>query len=136
MSTERTDRRLSAPGKDAADFGLILRHYLRAGNEECLWEEGAHLLDEAGFDYEAAGGWLLGHDMAKLLDRDGQMWLSALLEREADPDGSLRLIGGMRIDPLITLPLVQATARGVRETIGAGKTRGTPARLFRVRSPD
>lgn len=120
------DRRLTAPGKDAADFWLILQHYLQAGNEERLWDVGAHLLDEAGFDYEAAGGWLLGHDMAKLLDREGQMWLSALLEREADPEGSLRLIGDMRIDPLITLPLVQATARGVRETIEAGKASGKP----------
>jgi predicted nucleotidyltransferase len=121
-----TDRRLTAPGKDAADFALILRDYLRAGNEERVWEEGAHLLDEGGFDYEAAGGWLLGHDMATLLDRDGQLWLSALLEREADPEGPLRLIGDMRIDPLITLPLVQSTARGVRETIEGGKGSGTP----------
>jgi predicted nucleotidyltransferase len=120
------DRRLTAPGKDAGDFGLILRHYLPAGNEGRLWEEGAHLLSEPGFDYEAAGAWLLGHDMARLLDRDGQSWLSALLEKEADPEGPLRLIGDMRIDPLITLLLVQATARGVRETVEEGMAREAP----------
>jgi hypothetical protein len=32
--------------------------------------EAPHPLDEAGFDYEAAGEWLPGHDMAKLPDRD------------------------------------------------------------------
>jgi len=120
------DRRLTAPGKDAADFGLILQHYLPAGNEGRLWKEGAHLLTEPGFDYEAAGAWLLGHDMARLLDRDGQSWLSELFEKEADPKGSLRLIGDMRIDPRVTLPLVEATARAVREMTEEGKVSGTP----------
>jgi predicted nucleotidyltransferase len=117
------DRRLTAPGKDASDFGIILRHYLPAGNEERLWDEGAHLLTEPGFDYESAGAWLLGRDMATLLDRDGQLWLSALLQREAEPEGPLRLVGDMRIDPGLTLPLVQAAARGVREVTEGGKAR-------------
>jgi len=111
------DRRLLAPGKDAGDFALILRHYLPAGNEERLYAEGAHLLAEEQFDYEVAGAWLLGHDMARLLARDGQMWLLTLLNKEADSEGSLRLVGDMRVEPRLSLPLVQAMARAVREMV-------------------
>jgi predicted nucleotidyltransferase len=111
------DRRLRAPGKDAGDFALILRHYLPAGNEERLYAEGAHLLAEEQFDYEVAGAWLLGHDMARLLGRDGQMWLLALLNKEGDSEGSLRLVGDMRVEPRISLPLVQAMARAVGEVV-------------------
>ncbi len=117
------DRRLTAPGKDAPDFGLILRHYLSAGNEERLWGEGAHLLTQPGFDYEAAGAWLLGRDMATLLDRDGQRRLATILEQETEPDGGLRLVGDMRMDPAFSLPLIQAAARGVREVIDGDAAR-------------
>lgn len=112
-----TDRRIRAPGKDAPDFALILRYYLPAGNEERLYEEGAHLLAEEQFDYEAAGAWLLGNDMARLLSRTGQEWLMALLNQETDADGRLRLVGDMRMEPQKSLDLVQALARGVREVI-------------------
>jgi len=117
------ERRVTAPGKDAPDFGVILRHYLPAGNEERLWDEGAHLLTEPGFDYESAGAWLLGRDMATLLDRDGQLWLSALFEEEAESEGALRLVGGMQMDPDLTLPLIQAAARGVREATEGERAR-------------
>jgi len=111
------ERRLTAPGKDAADLGVILRHYLTAGNEDRLWSEGAHLLAEPGFDYESAGAWLLGHDMATLLDQDGRARLSTLLQKEADPEGALRLVGDMRLDPNLTLSLLQAAARGAGEAL-------------------
>ena len=111
------DRRYRLPGKDAGDFALILRYYLPAGNEDRLYAEGAHLLAEEQFDYEVAGAWLLGHDMARLLARDGQMWLLTLLNKEADSEGSLRLVGDMRVEPRLSLPLVQAMARAVREMV-------------------
>lgn len=112
-----TDRRLRSPGKDAPDFALILRYYLVAGNEERLYEEGAHLLAEEQFDYENAGAWLLGNDMARLLSRTGQVWLMTLLNQEADPDGRLRLVGDLRMEPQKSLDLLQALARGVREVV-------------------
>ena len=111
------DRRYRLPGKDAGDFALILRYYLPAGNEDRLYAEGAHLLAEEQFDYEVAGAWLLGHDMARLLARDGQIWLLTLLNKEADSEGSLRLVGDMRVEPRLSLPLVQAMARAVREVV-------------------
>lgn len=117
------ERRLTAPGKDAADLRLILRHYLSAGHEDRLWDEGARLLAEPGFDYEIAGAWLFGRDMATMLDQEGRLWLSTLLRREADPEGPLRLVGDMRGDPDLTLPLVQAAARGVREMADGEKAR-------------
>ncbi len=42
-------------------------HYLDAGNLQRLYTEASHLLDALDFDYEEAGAWLLGHDMARLL---------------------------------------------------------------------
>ncbi|MGB5080474.1 MAG: nucleotidyl transferase AbiEii/AbiGii toxin family protein, partial [Burkholderiales bacterium] len=65
------NRRLTEPGKDAHDLKLILRHYLDAGNADRLHTEGAELLQSADFDYETAGAWLLGKDMAHLLDAEG-----------------------------------------------------------------
>ncbi len=111
------DRRYRLPGKDAGDFTLILRYYLHAGNEGRFYAEGAHLLTEEQFDFAVAGARLLGHDMARLLARDGQMWLLTLLNKEADSEGSLRLVGDMRVEPRFSLPLVQAMARDVREVV-------------------
>ena len=62
-----TERRWHRPGTDAHDIAVILRHYLDAGNLQRLYTEAPHLLDVADFDYEEAGAWLLGHDMARLL---------------------------------------------------------------------
>jgi predicted nucleotidyltransferase len=66
------DRRDRVRGKDAYDLGAIVRSYPPPGNEERLIAEAeaAHLFDEGGFDYEWAGAWLLGHDIAALLSPD------------------------------------------------------------------
>jgi len=110
------DRRNRVPGKDAYDLAVILQHYLPAGNEERLFTEAAHLLDERDFDYELAGAWLLGHDMAALLPTDHRPRIAQLLAKEADPDGPLRLVGDMMpTKPDLSLTLLQAVTRGFRE---------------------
>jgi predicted nucleotidyltransferase len=106
------ERRHVQPGKDAYDLWLILRHYLDAGNRERLDTEAGHLLKQGDFDYEAAGAWLLGHDMASLLAADAKTKVAAVLERESNPIGSLALVGDMRADPDAAVALLRALTRG------------------------
>ena len=106
------ERRYAQPGKDAYDLWLVLRHYLDAGNQDRLYAEAPHLLEQSDFDYEAAGARLLGHDMGKLLADAAKAKIAELLTRECDPDGSLSLVGDMRTEPGKALVLLRAVARG------------------------
>lgn len=110
---ERRRRRL---GTDAHDIAVILRRYLDAGNQTRLYTDAAHLVESPDFDYEEAGAWLLGHDMAQLLPRSAHSRLANLLNTECDVNGPLNLIGDMRIDPERGLSLLQSLAREFRET--------------------
>ena len=94
-----SDRHITAPRKDAADLLLILKSYLDAGNQQRLYEEAAHLLEDSNFDYERAGAWLAGHDAAKAIGKAGAEQtrahhvITTILTKESDPNGPLRLIG-------------------------------------------
>jgi predicted nucleotidyltransferase len=83
------------------DLLLILKNYLDAGNQQRLYDEAAHLLDDGNFDYERAGAWLAGHDAAAILRKDAadqtrlHQMFSTILIKEIDPDGPLRLLGEM-----------------------------------------
>lgn len=109
------ERRHVQPGKDAYDLWLILRHYLDAGNRDRLYTEAAPLLERGDFDYEAAGAWLLGHDMARLLAADAKTRVGTLLEQESNPNGALALVGDMRSDPDAAVALLRALTRGFME---------------------
>lgn len=109
------ERRYVQPGKDAYDLWLILRHYLDAGNRDRLYTEAAQLLERGDFDYEAAGAWLLGHDMARLLAADAKTKVGTLLEQESNPNGALALVGDMRADPDAAVALLHALTRGFME---------------------
>lgn len=94
------DRRYTAPGKDAADLWMVLRHYGEAGNEDRLYSSEADVLTTYGFDFEEAGAWLLGRDARGVLARGSEPkrlleTLDAILRPEIDPDGALRLVGEM-----------------------------------------
>lgn len=106
------ERRYAQPGKDAYDLLIIMRNYLDAGNHDRLYTDAAHLMDHGDFDYEAAGAWLLGHDMGKLLAGDSKALVAALLEQESTPQGPLRLVGDMRTDTETLLSLLGALKSG------------------------
>lgn len=106
------DRRYTQPGKDAYDLWVIMRNYLDAGNNDRLHTDGARLLKRDNFDYEAAGAWLLGHDMARLLTGDPKTKVSALLARESDPKGPMSLIGDMPVDPDKAMAMLSAVSSG------------------------
>jgi predicted nucleotidyltransferase len=113
--TAWVDRRTTQPGKDAPDIALALRYYLDAGNGDRLYTDAAHLLGEDGFDYDVAGAWLLGHDIAALLPREGWKRVVDLVEKEADPNGRLSLVGDMQVQPDNALKLIQGMRRGLVE---------------------
>jgi len=112
------ERRWRRHGADAQDIAVILRRYLDAGNQERLYTDAEHLLDAPDFDFEAAGAWLLGHDMAQLLPKAARPRIGDLLERESDPGGAIHLIGDLPIEPERALGLLQSLARGFRENSG------------------
>jgi predicted nucleotidyltransferase len=94
-----SERHTVAPRRDAADLLLILGNYLDAGNQQRLYDEAPHLLDEKNFDYDRAGAWLAGRDAATALQTEDakpprlRQTISRILAEEVDPDGPLRLIG-------------------------------------------
>ncbi len=111
-----TDRRLSQPGKDAYDLAGILRNYLDAGNKGRLYAEAAHLLDTPDFDYELAGAWLLGYDMAQLLPATARAPVAEILARESHSSGPVELVGDMPIEAPRALALLQNLKKEVRHT--------------------
>ena len=111
-----TDRRLSQPGKDAYDLAGILRNCLDAGNQGRLYAEAAHLLDTPDFDYELAGAWLLGYDMAQLLPKAAKVPVAEILVTESDLSGPVELVGDMPIEAPRALALLQNLKKEVRHT--------------------
>lgn len=53
--------------KDSQDFWLIVKNYLDLGNEERLYSELLHLLEDDNFARIDAGARLLGRDLSKIL---------------------------------------------------------------------
>lgn len=105
------DRRLTDPGKDAYDLRLIIKNYANV-SEERLYDGNPYVAGSPS-EYEAAGAWLLGGDMAQLLDQIGRERLARIIADEADEAGQLRLVGDMmRNDPERALELLAALEDG------------------------
>lgn len=106
------ERRLTEPGKDAYDLLLITKNYASAGNDNRLYDANPFVAGSPS-DYEAAGAWLLGKDMAKLLDAKGRERLARIIAKEADKMGKLHLAGDMMSDdPERALVLLAALEEG------------------------
>jgi len=96
----RQDRGYLAPGKDAGDLWLLLRHYAEAGNHDRLYGDFGAILAVCGFDLGRAGAWLLGRDARTVLQAGGAgqgalAAVGAIVEPEIDGEGPLRLVGEM-----------------------------------------
>jgi len=125
------ERSGSAPGKDASDLWLLLRHYGEAGNEERLYGPEVGVLAACGFDLDEAGARLPGRDVSQVLAQGSEPGrslesLEAMLGPEVDPDGPLRLVGQMpRGDRDRQLSLLRSFRLGLSEgALGAGGPRG------------
>jgi len=92
-----SDRHLHAPKKDAHDLRLIIRNYANANNTDRLYDENPYVVGSPS-DYEAAGAWLLGKDIAQLLDANGRERLARIIANETDNGGQLKLAGDMMRD--------------------------------------
>ncbi|MBX9632400.1 MAG: nucleotidyl transferase AbiEii/AbiGii toxin family protein [Burkholderiales bacterium] len=77
--------------RDAVDLFLVLKNYLRAGNEARLWDEFPSWVEEVDFDYEPAGGRMVGYDLRSVLDVNGLDLVRQLVAQqiELDPPGRL-----------------------------------------------
>lgn len=78
--------------KDAIDLVTLLRQYHEAGNQDRLYTEAISALEDAGYDIEQAGAWLLGRDAAALALPTTRTTLAEYL---ADPDVAERLVMDM-----------------------------------------
>lgn len=102
--------------RDAVDLFLVLKNFLRAGNEPRLWGEFSAWVEEVDFDYEPAGGRMVGRDVRRMLDVTGfdrvRQWLAQQIE--VDPPG--RLPSAMRPgDPEAARRLLEEMLRGLEE---------------------
>lgn len=85
------DRHMRSPRKDATDLTLLIRNYLRAGNEARLWDEFSAWADEDGFDVDRASARLLGHDIRLLLRQGDSQQLIGILSRQCSEENAGRL---------------------------------------------
>jgi predicted nucleotidyltransferase len=106
-----SERHVQQPAKDAYDLRLIIRSYPDLAGER-LFESNPYLYGSPP-DYECAGAWLLGRDMAPLLDASGHRKLATLIAKETDEQGQLQLAGEMmRDDPERAVQLLHALEKG------------------------
>ena len=80
------DRHRDAPRRDAPDLWLLLRNYTDMGNAERLYSEFPHWMEDPDFDYQRAGAYIAGADIAALLEAQSRKFLVDMIAREADPD--------------------------------------------------
>ena len=72
--------------RDAQDLGLIMRHYLDAGNQDRVYTEQGDCFDllNEEFDYEKASARVLGRDVGRLLTATSRPRFERVLSQEAD----------------------------------------------------
>lgn len=76
--------------RDAQDLGLIMRHYLDAGNQDRIYTEHGDCFDllNEEFDYEKASARILGRDVGRLLTDTSRPVLERVLSQEADQESA------------------------------------------------
>lgn len=115
-----SERHVAEPRKDASDLFLILKSYLNRENTNRLYAEAAHLLEADDFDYEAAGGWLAGHDAASRIFAGSSEparllgACEAVLAEQASPTGRLELVSETGTDVTAGLRLLRGFLDGLR----------------------
>ena len=110
------DRHLRSPRKDAHDLMLIASSHLELGNAERLWNEFSTWTDDENFDYQRAGGRMLGHDIRTLVDARGAGKLATILEAQSSETVPGPLPEEMsRLDPGRARMLLAGILSGVTE---------------------
>jgi predicted nucleotidyltransferase len=80
------DRRFE---RDAQDLGLIMRHYLDAGNQDRIYSEQGDCIDllDDEFDYDKASARILGRDLGRLLTDTSRPIVERAISAEAEQHG-------------------------------------------------
>jgi len=121
-----SDRHVVTPRKDAEDLFLILVSYLSGDNADRLYSDASHLLETEDFDFERAGAWLLGYDIAVTVfktSKNSESLIEAarsILEVEIDPDGRLNLLGESVLDAERCLKLLTGFYDGLMSIDNSG----------------
>lgn len=102
------DRKRTAPGRDAPDLLLFLRHYLDCGNLDRAFADHADLFEAEDFDYAEASARLLASDLAPLAAGKGLERLIRILAPEIDASGDSLLARQSGIEPEIARRLLEA----------------------------
>lgn len=94
------DRATRTQGRDATDFYELLRHHADTLTEEQLYDVYPEAMERYEFKPEPAGAWILGRQVARIIDGQLSQWLATILA----PDARDRLLDGMlreyqRIEP-------------------------------------
>ena len=111
------DRHYVYPRRDASDLLLILRNYLRTGQQDRLYGEFVEWTQEDDFDYEFAGARMLGHDVRALLDDEGVERIGRMLAEQSDEALPARLPAEMMPrDPDRARRLLDAMLGGMMES--------------------
>lgn len=84
------DRRFE---RDAQDIGLIMKHYLDAGNQDRVYSEQGDCFDllNEDFDYDKASARVLGRDIGRLLSVDSRPIVERALVEATDKAGATAL---------------------------------------------
>jgi len=77
------DRRFE---RDAQDLGLIMKHYLDAGNQDRVYSEQGDCFDllNQEFDYDKASARVLGRDVGVLLTENSRLVVERVLLKQAE----------------------------------------------------
>ena len=116
------DRKLTAPGRDAGDLALYMRHYLDCGNMDRAATEHGDLFEQDDYDHEATSAQLLGRDMTHLLDEDAMEKMLEILMPEIDANGSLLLAKQTGLELEHGRRLVSALCEGLADGFGRVRT--------------
>jgi predicted nucleotidyltransferase len=110
------DRHLAFPRKDAGDLMLVIRNYLRCGNEARLWSELASWAQDDSFDVEQASARMLGLDIGSLLGKGGSERIIDILSQQTNDEAFGRLAQEMAPrDPEFARRLLKSLLQGVQE---------------------
>lgn len=95
------DRAIRTRGRDAADFYELLRHHGGTLTDEQLFDAYPEAMARYEFRPEPAGAWILGRQVAEMIDGRLSQWLAAILApgaRDRLLDGMLRGYQGIEPD--------------------------------------
>jgi predicted nucleotidyltransferase len=100
--------------KDARDFSLLLTSYLRAGNERRLYDEFARLLDQEGFDFDAAGAHILGCDIATIASANTRGELNRIVTNGLDAGTGESLLRAIPLEEKYARRLMSEFQKGLQ----------------------